>query len=458
MSEIRAQASSTNTEAPYHIVGPEDIIILEDDAISSRTWNEELEGYPDSEDNDEAAGLQEFRIKLKREEKQSKEHSGLRSRKNKKSHQPSDNQRSDWAVVAKHHEIIGYELQCIAKSIKELAERCKINIPTDTPFYENPLVIIPLYGPAILAKWLKKVEKMSRMLYNLEIPVQQNYGRDAVLRSFAEHLPSIFIRSCKVHVLVAAAELPLPGQPDNENKLAAYELRRIVNLHRVIGTLDSMSSSGEKVLGWLSLVEAERLSALQRLSTATDAPGEPSPSPSPETQPLLVGKPTLALEYSEQDIDYDQALFNAIPSIPTFNPWSTAKISKLTSFLHDTNTLWLIVLLLCIISAYFAGLAFANDSPMYTPLSQLFRLWASLWCMVIPLFRDRTLPIWPARAWLHGSVGLSAGLCVIAVGLCKTNRDWSELVMGMSEFAALGATGLLAMVLGNRRRTRSHTD
>lgn len=78
--------------------------------------------------------------------------------------------------------------------------------------------------------------------------------------------------------------------------------------------------------------------------------------------------------------------------------------------------------------------------------------------MVIPLYRDKALPIWPGRLWFYGFGSASATLCLISVGLCGTNKPWSEVIMGVAEFAGIAATALLAMGIGRQAKTRSHLD
>ncbi|KAK6353541.1 hypothetical protein TWF696_005504 [Orbilia brochopaga] len=122
--------------------------------------------------------------------------------------------------------------------------------------------------------------------------------------------------------------------------------------------------------------------------------------------------------------------------------------ARIKRFLYDQNTLFMLVLIMAVASGMLAGMAFFNpQSPVYAAISQLCRVYASLWCLLIPLFRDRTLPVWPTRGWLYGSVVMSAVLSVLSVALCGVDARWSGLVACIGDFAALAATVLLAMVV-----------
>ncbi|KAF3916940.1 hypothetical protein ABW21_db0209242 [Orbilia brochopaga] len=167
----------------------------------------------------------------------------------------------------------------------------------------------------------------------------------------------------------------------------------------------------------------------------------------------------------EEDISYpgfdlvspSSTVTDDLNSRRSYIPLSTGALALLQSsragiklFLYDRNSLFLIVFIFAVASAMLAGMAFFNpDSPVYAAISQLFRVYASLWCLLIPLFRDKTLPIWPARGWLYGSVIISAAVSVLAVVLCSVDERWSGLVTCIGDFATLAATVLLAMVVVN---------
>ncbi|KAK6542497.1 hypothetical protein TWF694_006449 [Orbilia ellipsospora] len=135
---------------------------------------------------------------------------------------------------------------------------------------------------------------------------------------------------------------------------------------------------------------------------------------------------------------------------PSFYPTVQATSSKLATFLYDRNTLWLFVFILALASGIFAGMAFFSpQNQLYATLSQTLRVYASLWCLVVPLLRDKTLPVWPAQGWLYGTVALSGALTTLSVGFAKANVQWSGLIAALSDFATLGATVLLAMGIDN---------
>ncbi|EPS35485.1 hypothetical protein H072_11110 [Dactylellina haptotyla CBS 200.50] len=143
---------------------------------------------------------------------------------------------------------------------------------------------------------------------------------------------------------------------------------------------------------------------------------------------------------------------------PFFYPTARPTAPRLKILLLDRNTLLLLVFFLALISGIFSGMAFFNpNSQIYSSLSQLFRLLASLWCLQFPLLRDKALPIWPARGWLYGAVGVSAGLGVLGVILVTFDISWSGLIAALGDFAALGATMLLAMGINGGSSVGGHS-
>ncbi|KAJ6264009.1 hypothetical protein Dda_0148 [Drechslerella dactyloides] len=134
----------------------------------------------------------------------------------------------------------------------------------------------------------------------------------------------------------------------------------------------------------------------------------------------------------------------------------TSTHSKLKTFLYDRDTLFLLVFAFVVASGILAGMAFFNpETPGYAAGSQLCRVYASLWCLLIPLFRDSTLPVWPARGWLYATAAVSAALTALAVGLCGVDARWSGLAACIGDFAMLAATVLLAMVVVHSAKDRA---
>ncbi|KAK6353542.1 hypothetical protein TWF696_005505 [Orbilia brochopaga] len=135
---------------------------------------------------------------------------------------------------------------------------------------------------------------------------------------------------------------------------------------------------------------------------------------------------------------------------PSFFYPSPATTSLLHKILKSSDTIWFPVFILTVASGIFAGMAFFKpENSLFSTLSQMLRSYASLWCLLIPLFRDQTLPVWPTRGWLYGSVAASASLGVVGVVFCTVDGKWSGLISSIGDFSGLAATVLLAMGVVN---------
>ncbi|KAJ6264008.1 hypothetical protein Dda_0147 [Drechslerella dactyloides] len=137
-------------------------------------------------------------------------------------------------------------------------------------------------------------------------------------------------------------------------------------------------------------------------------------------------------------------------SFPSFFYPTPVAVSTLQKIIESRDTIWFPVFILTVASGIFTGMAFFNpDNSLFSALSQMLRSYASLWCLLIPLFRDRTLPVWPTRGWLYGSVATAASLGVVGVAFCAVDGSWSGLITSVGDFSALAATVLLAMGVVN---------
>ncbi|KAF3916911.1 hypothetical protein ABW21_db0203858 [Orbilia brochopaga] len=144
-------------------------------------------------------------------------------------------------------------------------------------------------------------------------------------------------------------------------------------------------------------------------------------------------------------------------SFPSFFYPSPAAFSLWQKIIKSRDTIWFPVFILTVASSIFTGMAFFSpDNSLFSTLSQMLRSYASLWCLLIPLFRDQTLPVWPTRGWLYGSVATSASLGVVGVVFCTVDGRWSGLISSIGDFSGLAATVLLAMGVVNSAAAHAH--
>ena len=156
-------------------------------------------------------------------------------------------------------------------------------------------------------------------------------------------------------------------------------------------------------------------------------------------------------------------------SFPSDFPFPSSK--SILWFAIDQSTLWFFSLLFTGISGLMIGFAImqprppecvpasdSRDDNFWALLSQLFIQLLSLYCTIVPLIRDRSLPV--RRFWFSVTLGVSAATTVVAPVVYGYSWKASALASYVSGVAALMASAQLAggvqqvvvrMDLGHRR-------